>query len=112
MRATPSSPLKWGPTGTRPDLLILFGGSGAETFVVEAKGNSRDRKALEVNRATLVALHLGRMKDEGTLLPEHVSMGKLGNVNGALESVATYEGTADIHALVIGGAVTGLNAFR
>ncbi|HET7446290.1 MAG TPA: acyl-CoA dehydrogenase family protein [Solirubrobacterales bacterium] len=96
--------------------------------------------ALEVNRATLVALHLGRMKDEGTLLPEHVSMGKLGNVNGALEvarsarqvlgangvtleypvirhmnnleSVVTYEGTADVHALVIGGAVTGFNAFR
>jgi glutaryl-CoA dehydrogenase len=96
--------------------------------------------ALEVNRATLVALHLGRMKDEGTLLPEHVSMGKLGNVNGALEvarsarqvlgangvtleypvirhmnnleSVVTYEGTADVHALVIGGAVTGISAFR
>jgi len=96
--------------------------------------------ALEVNRATLVALHLGRMKDEGALLPEHVSMGKLGNVNGALEvartarqmlgangvtleypvirhmnnleSVVTYEGTADVHALVIGGAVTGISAFR
>ena len=38
--------------------------------------------ALEVNRATLVALHLGRMKDAGTLRPEHVSLGKLGNVNG------------------------------
>jgi glutaryl-CoA dehydrogenase len=96
--------------------------------------------ALEVNRATLLALHLGRMKDEGTLRPEHVSMGKLGNVNAALEvarsarqvlgangitleypvirhmnnleSVVTYEGTADIHALVIGEALTGLNAFR
>jgi len=96
--------------------------------------------ALEVNRATLVALHLGRMKDEGALLPEHVSMGKLGNVNGALEvartarqmlgangvtleypvirhmnnleSVVTYEGTADVHALVIGAAVTGIQAFR
>ncbi len=96
--------------------------------------------ALEVNRATLVALHLGRMKDAGTLRPEHVSMGKLGNVNGALdvartarqimgangvsleyppmrhasnlESVVTYEGTADVHALVIGGALTGIQAFR
>ncbi len=96
--------------------------------------------ALEVNRATLLALHLGRMKDEGTLRPEHVSMGKLGNVNAALdvaraarqvlgangvtleypvirhmnnlESVVTYEGTADVHALVIGGAVTGIQAFR
>lgn len=96
--------------------------------------------ALEVNRATLTALHLGRMKDAGTLRPEHVSMGKLGNVNGALdvartarqvlgangisleypvmrhasnlESVVTYEGTADVHALVIGGALTGIQAFR
>ena len=96
--------------------------------------------ALEVNRATLLALHLGRMKDEGLLRPEHVSMGKLGNVNAALEvarsarqvlgangvtleypvirhmnnleSVVTYEGTADVHALVIGGAVTGIQAFR
>ncbi|HEX7290968.1 MAG TPA: acyl-CoA dehydrogenase family protein [Conexibacter sp.] len=96
--------------------------------------------ALEVNRASLVALHLGRMKDAGTLRSEHVSMGKLGNVNGALEvartarqvlgangvtleypvirhmnnleSVVTYEGTADVHALVIGQALTGINAFR
>jgi glutaryl-CoA dehydrogenase len=96
--------------------------------------------ALEVNRATLLALHLGRMKDEGRLRPEHVSMGKLGNVNAALdvartarqilgangitleypvirhmnnlESVVTYEGTADVHALVIGGALTGIQAFR
>ena len=95
---------------------------------------------LEVNRATLMAMHLGRMKDAGTLRPEHVSLGKLGNVNGALEvarsarqvlgangvtleypvirhmnnleSVVTYEGTADVHALVIGGAVTGIQAFR
>ncbi len=96
--------------------------------------------ALEVNRATLLALHLGRMKDEGRLLPEHVSMGKLGNVDAALdvartarqmlgangitleypvirhmnnlESVVTYEGTADVHALVVGGALTGIQAFR
>ena len=96
--------------------------------------------ALEVNRATLLALHLGRMKDAGTLRPEHVSMGKLGNVDAALEvartarqvlgangvtleypvirhmnnleSVVTYEGTADVHALVVGGALTGIQAFR
>jgi glutaryl-CoA dehydrogenase len=96
--------------------------------------------ALEVNRATLVALHLGRMKDEGTLLPQHVSMGKMGNVRGAievarsartvlggngitleypvirhannLESVLTYEGTHEVHTLVVGGALTGENAFR
>jgi glutaryl-CoA dehydrogenase len=96
--------------------------------------------ALDVNRSALLALHLGRMKDEHRLLPEHVSMGKLGNVNAALdvarsarqvlgangvtleypvmrhmanlESVVTYEGTADVHALVVGGAVTGIQAFR
>jgi glutaryl-CoA dehydrogenase len=96
--------------------------------------------SLAVNRSYLMALHLGRMKDDGTLRPEHVSMGKLGNVNDALdvarsarqvlgangisleypvirhmanlESVVTYEGTADVHALVVGGALTGLSAFR
>jgi glutaryl-CoA dehydrogenase len=96
--------------------------------------------ALEINRATLVALHIGRMKDEGTLRPEHVSMGKMGNVRGALEvarsartilggngitleypvirhmnnleSVLTYEGTHEVHTLVVGEALTGENAFR
>jgi glutaryl-CoA dehydrogenase len=96
--------------------------------------------ALEINRATLVALHLGRMKDDGTLRPEHVSMGKMGNVRGAievarsartilggngitleypvirhmnnLESVLTYEGTHEVHTLVVGQALTGENAFR
>jgi glutaryl-CoA dehydrogenase len=96
--------------------------------------------ALEINRATLVALHLGRKKDDGTLLPQHVSMGKMGNVRGALEvcrtartilggngitleypvirhmnnleSVLTYEGTHEVHTLVVGEALTGSNAFR
>ena len=96
--------------------------------------------ALEVNRGALLALHLGRLKDDDRLLPEQVSMGKLANVNAALdvaraarqvlgangitleypvirhmnnlESVLTYEGTADVHALVIGAAVTGIQAFR
>ncbi|HXW84236.1 MAG TPA: acyl-CoA dehydrogenase family protein, partial [Candidatus Binataceae bacterium] len=96
--------------------------------------------ALEVNRATLLALHLGRLKDQGRIRPEQVSMGKLGNVNSALdvartarqmlgangitleypvirhmnnlETVVTYEGTADIHALVVGSALTGIQAFR
>jgi glutaryl-CoA dehydrogenase len=98
------------------------------------------RMALEVNRATLLALHLGRLKDRGLLVPAQVSMGKLGNVDAALEvaraarqvlgangitleypvirhmnnleSVLTYEGTADVHALVIGGELTGIQAFR
>jgi len=96
--------------------------------------------ALEVNRGTLVALHLGRMKDAGTLQPHHVSMGKMGNVRGAieaartartilggngitleypvirhinnLESVLTYEGTHEVHTLVVGNTLTGLDAFR
>ncbi len=95
---------------------------------------------LELNRATLVALHIGRLKDEHRARPEHVSLGKFGNVRGALEiarsaramlggngitleypvirhmnnleSVFTYEGTHDVHTLVIGGAVTGIPAFR
>jgi glutaryl-CoA dehydrogenase len=96
--------------------------------------------ALELNRAGLVALHLGRMKDSGTLRPEQVSLGKMGNVRGALEvcrtartilgangvtleypvirhmnnleSVLTYEGTHEVHTLVVGEALTGENAFR
>ncbi len=96
--------------------------------------------ALELNRATLTALHIGRMKDQGTLRPEHVSLGKMGNVRGALEvcrsartilggngitleypvirhmnnleSVLTYEGTHEVHTLVVGHALTGEQAFR
>jgi glutaryl-CoA dehydrogenase len=98
------------------------------------------KMVLQVNQATMLAMRLGRMKDSGTLRPEHVSLGKLGNVDAALdvarnarqvlgangitleypvirhmnnlESVVTYEGTADVHALVVGGAVTGIQAFR
>jgi glutaryl-CoA dehydrogenase len=98
------------------------------------------RMLVEVNRGTLVALHLGRMKDAGTLAPEHVSFGKLTNVDAALgvarearqvlgangvtleypvirhmnnlESVVTYEGTAEIHTLVLGQAITGIPAYR
>ena len=96
--------------------------------------------ALELNRGLLVALHIGRMKDDGTLRQEHVSLGKMGNVRGAievarsartilgangvtleypvirhvnnLESVLTYEGTHEVHTLVVGQALTGENAFR
>jgi glutaryl-CoA dehydrogenase len=115
----------------------VFGKPIAGTQLQQAK---LAQMALEVNRATLLALHLGRMKDAGELRPEHVSMGKLGNVNAALdvartarqvlgangitleypvirhmnnlESVVTYEGTADVHSLVIGGALTGISSFR
>ncbi|HET8978992.1 MAG TPA: acyl-CoA dehydrogenase family protein [Solirubrobacteraceae bacterium] len=115
---------------------IVFGKPIAATQIQQQKLATM---ALEVNRGILLALHLGRMKDQGRLRPEHVSMGKLGNVNAALEvartarqvlgangvtleypvirhmnnleSVVTYEGTADVHALVVGRALTGINAF-
>jgi glutaryl-CoA dehydrogenase len=96
--------------------------------------------ALGLNTGMLLALHLGRMKDDGRLLPEHVSLGKLSNVREALgiardarsilgangitleypvirhmnnlESVFTYEGTNEIHTLIVGEALTGLRAFE
>jgi glutaryl-CoA dehydrogenase len=95
---------------------------------------------LEISKGTLLALHLGRMKDEGRLAPQHVSAGKMNNVRAALEiarearsvlgangitleypvirhmnnleSVFTYEGTNEIHTLTIGEAITGLAAYR
>lgn len=96
--------------------------------------------ALEYTKGVLLALHLGRRKDSGTLLPEQVSIGKLNNVREAieiartartilgangisleypvirhmnnLESVLTYEGTVEMHTLVLGKALTGHSAFR
>ncbi|NHZ71414.1 MAG: hypothetical protein GWP18_07205, partial [Proteobacteria bacterium] len=92
-----------------------------------------------VNTGMLLALHLGRKRDEGTLAAEHINYGKLVNVRMALEtsreargvlgangitleypvirhmnnleSVYTYEGTNEIHTLVLGQAITGLSAF-
>jgi glutaryl-CoA dehydrogenase len=96
--------------------------------------------ALEIGKASLLALHLGRLKDEGRIQPEQISMGKLNNVREALEiartartilgasgitleypvmrhannleSVLTYEGTSEIHTLIIGHALTGLRAYN
>lgn len=93
----------------------------------------------EIVKAQLVSLHLGRLKDKGTFTPQQVSLAKRNNVNIAtniarearrllggngilaeysamrhmanLESVYTYEGTHDVHSLILGQAVTGLNAF-
>ncbi|HEV8088111.1 MAG TPA: acyl-CoA dehydrogenase family protein [Actinomycetota bacterium] len=95
--------------------------------------------SLELNKGTLLAYHLGRMKEAGRLLPQHVSLGKLNNTRAALEiartsrgihgangitleypimrhmtnleSVITYEGTEEVHTLVIGETLTGLRAF-
>jgi glutaryl-CoA dehydrogenase len=94
----------------------------------------------EIVKGQLVSLHLGRMKDAGTFTPQQVSLAKRNNVNIAtdiarearrllgangilaeyasmrhmanLESVYTYEGTHDVHSLVLGMAVTGMNAFK
>ncbi|MGW0930605.1 acyl-CoA dehydrogenase family protein [Streptomyces sp. NPDC002644] len=96
--------------------------------------------ALELDKAMLLALRLGRLKEDGRLSPEQVSVGKLNNVREAiaiarecrtllgangvtleypvlrhannLESVLTYEGTSEVHSLVIGKALTGEAAFR
>jgi glutaryl-CoA dehydrogenase len=94
----------------------------------------------EIVKGQLVSLHLGRMKDAGTFTPQQVSLAKRNNVSIAtdiarearrllgangilaeysamrhmanLESVYTYEGTHDVHSLILGQAVTGLNAFK
>jgi glutaryl-CoA dehydrogenase len=94
---------------------------------------------LEIQKGLLVALHIGRMKDAGTLLPEQISFGKLNNVRTAidiarqartilggngvaldysplrhasnLEGVRTYEGTDEMHILIMGRAITGIPAF-
>ncbi len=138
---------------------ILFGACGAARACYEAAldyANERvqfdkpissfqltQRKLVEmmvaVQRGTLVAIHLGRLKDAGTLATPHVSFGKMDNVamarevagtarsvlgaNGItleypvmrhmnnLESVYTYEGTNEIHTLILGQAITGQAAF-
>ncbi|HEU5028550.1 MAG TPA: acyl-CoA dehydrogenase family protein [Spirillospora sp.] len=96
--------------------------------------------ALEAGKGLLLAIHLGRLKEAGTITPEQVSVGKLNNVREAidiartcrtllgangitleypvirhaanLESVLTYEGTSEVHSLVIGRALTGESAFQ
>ena len=93
-----------------------------------------------VNEGMLVALHIGRMKDRGPIDPAHISFGKFDNVRRALEvartarsvlgangitldypairhmnnleSVYTYEGTNEVHTLIMGQAITGISAFE
>jgi glutaryl-CoA dehydrogenase len=95
---------------------------------------------LEIQKGTMLAIHLGRLNDAGKLLPEQISLGKLNNVREAiaiarearsilggngitldysplrhaanLESVRTYEGTDEVHTLVLGKHITGIGAFR
>jgi glutaryl-CoA dehydrogenase len=96
--------------------------------------------ALEINKGTLLALQLGRLKDAGVLQPHQISVGKLNNCREAikicrdaramlggngitldysplrhannLESVRTYEGTDEVHTLILGNHITGIPAFR
>src|SRR6516162_6538238 len=94
----------------------------------------------DLQRAQLLALHLGRLKEAGRITPEQISLGKMSNVRTAidiareartvlgangvtleypvirhannLESVLTYEGTEEIHTLALGQAITGISAYR
>lgn len=96
--------------------------------------------AADLQRAQLLALHLGRLKEAGQITPQQISLGKMSNVRTAidiartartvlgangitleypvirhannLESVLTYEGTEEIHTLAIGQALTGISAYR
>ena len=139
---------------------IIFGALGAARDCLEtALAYSRERlifdrplasyqltqakladMTLELGKGMLLALHLGRLEDEGGIKPAQVSLGKLNNVREAitiarecrtilgaagittdyavmrhannLESVLTYEGTSEVHQLMIGQALTGEAAFR
>ncbi|HEY8590247.1 MAG TPA: acyl-CoA dehydrogenase family protein [Naasia sp.] len=114
----------------------VFGGPVARFQLTQAKLADM---LLEYEKGVLLALHLGRAKDAGTLTPPQISVGKLNNVREAigiasaarsilggdgvtgeypvmrhmanLEAVRTYEGTDEIHSLILGRALTGLAAF-
>ncbi|MEX0755326.1 MAG: acyl-CoA dehydrogenase family protein [Actinomycetota bacterium] len=115
---------------------VQFGKPVAAFQLVQAK---LVEMSLEIEKGMLLAMHLGRMMDEGRALPEHVSFAKLNNARASLrvarearallgangitldfpvirhmnnlESVVTYEGTEEIHTLIVGAALTGLRAF-
>ncbi len=115
---------------------IMFGKPIGQTQIQQVRLADM---ATEITKAQLLTLQLGRLKDAGTMTPEQVSLAKRNNVNMAcecarearrllgangilveyhsmrhlanLESVYTYEGTHDMHSLIVGQAVTGLNAF-
>jgi glutaryl-CoA dehydrogenase len=139
---------------------ILFGAVGAARDSIQAALSYADSRiqfdraisgfqltqkkladmSVSLNNAMLLALHLGRLKDEGRIQPHQISVGKLNNVREALviarecrtilgangisleyaplrhannlESVLTYEGTSEIHTLVIGQKLTGIPAYR
>ena len=138
--------ITWGPIGAAIACFreaveytrerILFGRPVAANQAVQLKLADMARR---ITTAQLLSLHLGRMKDAGTLHPTQVSLAKWNNVRMALdiarearellgaagitsehspirhalnlESVITYEGTETVHQLVVGREVTGINAF-
>lgn len=117
---------------------IQFGGQPIAAH--QLVQNKLAKMITEITKGQLLALQMGRLKDQGKLKPHHVSMGKMNNVHIALEaareardilgangisdeypiirhmlnleSVKTYEGTHDIHNLVIGEAITGIPAYN
>jgi glutaryl-CoA dehydrogenase len=137
----------WGVLGSARDCLetaIAYAGDRVQFGRPIAGFQLTQRKlvdmALELDKAFLLAHHLGRAKEAGTSTPTMVSVAKLNNVREAikiarecrtilggngisleypvlrhannLESVLTYEGTSEVHTLVVGHALTGLDAFR
>ena len=139
---------------------IIFGSIGAARDCLEATLRYADERdifdkplggfqltqakladmTVELGKSMLLALHLGRLKDDGRITAEQISFGKLNNIREAikiarecrtimgaagitlewpmmrhannLESVLTYEGTSEVHQLVLGKALTGQDAFR
>ena len=137
----------WGAAGAARDCLeatLAYAGSRVQFDRPIAGFQLTQAKfadcALELYKGLLLALHLGRLKDAGTVTPAQVSLGKLNNVREAidiaracrtvlggsgitleypvlrhasnLESVLTYEGTSEVHQLAIGQALTGISAYR
>ncbi|HEY5610877.1 MAG TPA: acyl-CoA dehydrogenase family protein [Thermoanaerobaculia bacterium] len=140
--------IAWGATGAAmavyetalqyAKMRIQFGGQPIASH--QLVQNKLAWMITEITKAQLLALQMGRLKDQGKLKPHHISMGKMNNVHIALESarmardilgangisdeypvirhmlnlesVKTYEGTHDIHNLIIGEAVTGIPAYN
>jgi glutaryl-CoA dehydrogenase len=136
----------WGSMGAARDsyLAALDYAKGRDQFGRNIAGKQLTQQklvdmALEINKGMLLALHLGRLKDAGTLQPHQISVGKLNNAREAiaicreartilggngitldysplrhannLESVRTYEGTDEVHTLILGQYITGESAF-
>ena len=127
-------PLTVTPSTDRPLVASITGGG------IHPVAQKIADMTLEWVKGSLLSLHLGRRKDLGLLRPEQVSLGKLNNIREAieicrtartilgangisleypvirhannLESVLTYEGTVEMHTLVVGQALTGHAAFR